>query len=145
MKTIIMVGTAGSGKSLLASKIFDYYTRNGALIGTPTNFVSIAMLASSVKLRLGLPQINILTKMDLIEDKIKDVLKWSTNMATLEEAIAKQVDGESYTLAINLLRSLNIGGFSQGLIPVSNTTGNGMANLQAALSRILNRGEEVED
>jgi len=252
MKTIIMVGTAGSGKSLLASKIFDYYTRNGAFVGmlnldpgvenlpytcdvdvrdyvdiesimrqydlgpngsiimandlaaskidelqqevdnvnpdylivdtpgqielfayrasgpffvqnlaaeqkvglflhdgalitTPTNFVSIAMLASSVKLRLGLPQINILTKVDLIEDKIKDVLKWSTNMASLEEAIAKQVDGESYTLAINLLRSLNIGGFSQGLIPVSNATGNGMANLQAALSRILNRGEEVED
>jgi len=103
------------------------------------------MLASSVKLRLGLPQINILTKMDLIEDKIKDILKWSTNMASLEEAIAKQVDGESYTLAINLLRSLNIGGFSQGLIPVSNATGNGMTNLQAALSRILNRGEEVED
>ena len=252
MKTIIMVGTAGSGKSLLASKIFDYYTRNGAFVGmlnldpgvenlpytcdvdvrdyvdiesimrqydlgpngsiimandlaaskidelqqevdnvnpdylivdtpgqielfayrasgpffvqnlaaeqkvglflhdgalitTPTNFVSIAMLASSVKLRLGLPQINILTKMDLIEDKIKDILKWSTNMASLEEAIAKQVDGESYTLAVNLLRSLNIGGFSQGLIPVSNATGNGMANLQAALSRILNRGEEVED
>src|SRR5713226_9883116 len=33
MKTIIMVGTAGSGKSLLASKIFDYYTRNGAFVG----------------------------------------------------------------------------------------------------------------
>ena len=181
MKTIIMVGTAGSGKSLLASKIFDYYTRNGAFVGmlnldpgvenlpytcdvdvrdyvdiesimrqydlgpngsiimandlaaskidelqqevdnvnpdylivdtpgqielfayrasgpffvqnlaaeqkvglflhdgalitTPTNFVSIAMLASSVKLRLGLPQINILTKVDLIEEDRKSVV-----------------------------------------------------------------------
>ncbi len=252
MKTIFMVGTAGSGKSLLASKIFDYYTRNGAFVGmlnldpavenlpytcdvdvrdyvdivsimrqydlgpngsiimandlvaskieelqrevdnvnpdylivdtpgqielfafrasgsffaqnleaeqkvalflhdgalltTPTNFVSIALLATSVKLRLGLSQINILTKTDLIEDKIKDILKWSTNMASLEDAIAKQADGESYTLAINLLRSLNVGGFAQGLIPVSNATGEGMTNLQAALSRILNLGEEVED
>src|SRR5947209_9507174 len=33
MKTIFMVGTAGSGKSLLASHIFDYYTRNGAFVG----------------------------------------------------------------------------------------------------------------
>ncbi len=252
MKTIFMVGTAGSGKSLLASKIFDYYTQNGAFVGmlnldpavenlpytcdvdvrdhvdivsimrqydlgpngsiimandliatkidelqrevdnvnpdylivdtpgqielfayrasgtffaqnltadqkitlflhdgvlitTPTNFVSIALLASSVKLRLGLSQINILTKMDLIEDKIKDILKWSTNMTSLEEAISNQVDGESYTLVMNLLRGLNVAGFAQGLIPVSNATGDGMHNLQSALSRVLNLGEEVED
>src|SRR6266849_2397243 len=238
MKIIFMVGTAGSGKSLLASRIFDYYTRNGAFVGmlnldpavenlpytcdvdvrdyvdivsimrqydlgpngsiimatdlvasrideiqrevdnvnpdylivdtpgqielfayrasgpffaqnlaaeqkvmlflhdgvlitTPTNFVSIALLASSVKLRLGLSQIN--------------VLKWSTNMASLEDAIANQADGESYTLVMNLLRSLNVGGFAQGLIPVSNATGEGMSNLQAVLSRVLNLGEEVED
>jgi len=40
---------------------------------------------------------------------------------------------------------LNLGGFAQGLIPVSNVTGEGLVNLEAALSRILNLGEEVED
>ena len=252
MKAIFLVGTAGSGKSLLASKILDYYSRNGAFVGmlnldpgvenlpytcdidvrdyvdivgimkqydlgpngsmimandliaskidalqkeidnvnpdylivdtpgqielfayrasgpfliqnlnieekasiflhdgslitSPTNFVSIALLATSVKLRLGLSQINILTKTDLIEDKIKDILRWSTNMASLEEALAKDTDGENYALATNILRSLNLGGFAQGIIPISNATGEGMANLQAALSRILNLGEEVED
>ncbi len=252
MKVIFVVGTAGSGKSLLASKVFDYYTRNGHFVGmlnldpgvenlpytcdvdvrdyvdivsimkqydlgpngsmimandliaskidelqrevddvnpdylivdtpgqielfayrasgpffiqnlnaeqktsvflhdgslitTATNFVSIALLATSVRLRLGLPQVNAVTKIDLIADKIKDILKWSTNMASLEEALAKESDGENYTLATNLLRSLNLGGFAQGLIPISNATGEGMINLQAALSRILNMGEEMED
>lgn len=252
MKAIFLVGTAGSGKSLLASKILDYYSRNGAFVGmlnldpgvenlpytcdidvrdyvdivqimkqydlgpngsmimandllaskiddlqheidnvnpdyliidtpgqielfayrtsgpflvqnlnveekvsiflhdgslmtSPSNFVSIALLATSVKLRLGISQINVLTKTDLIEDKIKDILKWSTNMASLEDALAKSADGENYTLAINILRSLNLGGFAQGMIPISNATGEGMANLQAALSRVLNLGEEVED
>ncbi len=252
MKAIFLVGTAGSGKSLLASKILDYYSRNGAFVGmmnldpgvenlpytcdidvrdyidivqimkqydlgpngsmimandllaskiddlqseidnvnpdylivdtpgqielfayrasgpfliqnlnveekvsiflhdgslmtSPSNFVSIALLATSVKLRLGISQINVLTKTDLIEDKIKDILKWSTNMASLEDALAKNSDGENYTLAINILRSLNMGGFAQGTIPISNATGDGMANLQAALSRVLNLGEEVED
>lgn len=252
MKTIFIVGTAGSGKSLLASKILEYYTSNGAFVGilnldpavenlpytcdvdardyvdivsimrqydlgpngsiimandllaskideiqreidnvnpdyllvdtpgqielfayrasgpffvqnldaeqkvamflhdgslltTSTNFVSIALLATSVKLRLNLPQVNVLTKIDLIEEKIKDILKWSTNMATLEEDLAKKADGESYILASNLLRSLNLGGFAQGLIPISNATGDGMINLQAALSRVLNLGEEIED
>ena len=252
MKAIFLVGTAGAGKSLLASKILDYYSRNGAFVGmlnldpgvenlpytcdidvrdyvdivqimkqydlgpngsmimandllaskiddlqheidnvnpdylivdtpgqielfayrasgpfliqnlnvgekvsiflhdgslmtSPSNFVSIALLATSVKLRLGISQINVLTKTDLIEDKIKDILKWSTNMASLEDALAKDSDGENYTLAINILRSLNLGGFAQGTIPISNATGDGMVNLQAALSRVLNLGEEVED
>jgi len=30
MKTIFVSGTAGSGKSLLTSKLYDYYTKNGA-------------------------------------------------------------------------------------------------------------------
>ena len=30
MKTIFVSGTAGSGKSLLTSKLQDYYARNGA-------------------------------------------------------------------------------------------------------------------
>jgi len=252
MKAIFLVGTAGAGKSLLASKILDYYSRNGAFVGmlnldpgvenlpytcdidvrdyvdivqimkqydlgpngsmimandllaskiddlqneidnvnpdylivdtpgqielfayrasgpfliqnlnvgekvsiflhdgslmtSPSNFVSIALLATSVKLRLGISQINVLTKTDLIEDKIKDILKWSTNMASLEDALAKHSDGENYTLAINILRGLNLGGFAQGTIPISNATGDGMVNLQAALSRVLNLGEEVED
>ncbi|MEO9276745.1 MAG: ATP/GTP-binding protein [Nitrososphaera sp.] len=252
MKAIFLVGTAGSGKSLLASKIYDYYTRNGAFVGmlnldpgvenlpytcdidvrdyvdiatimrqydlgpngsiimandliaskiddlqheidnvnpdyliidtpgqielfayrasgpfviqnlnmeqkvsvflhdgvlvtTPTNFVSIALLATSVKLRLGTSQINVLTKTDLIEDKIKTILKWSTNMASLEDAIAKESDGENYTLVANLLRGMSLGGFAQGLIPISSSTGEGMINLQSSLSRVLNLGEEVED
>ncbi len=121
------------------------FLHDGSLMTSPSNFVSIALLATSVKLRLGISQINVLTKTDLIEDKIKDILKWSTNMASLEDALAKDSDGENYTLAVNILRSLNLGGFAQGTIPISNATGEGMVNLQAALSRVLNLGEEVED
>jgi GTPase SAR1 family protein len=121
------------------------FLHDGSLVTTPTNFVSMALLASSIKLRLNLPFVNVLTKIDLIEDRIRDILKWSSNLSSLEEAIAKQSDGESYTLVMNILRSLNVGGFSQGLIPISNATTEGMINLEAALSRIFNLGEEVEE
>ncbi|HSB50061.1 MAG TPA: GTPase, partial [Nitrosopumilaceae archaeon] len=53
--------------------------------------------------------------------------------------------GEAYTLTTNILRGLNLSGFAQGLIPISNATGEGMVNLESALSRIINLGEEVED
>ena len=56
-----------------------------------------------------------------------------------------QRDGDTYSITTNILRGLNLSGFGQGLIPVSNTTGEGMINLQSALSRTINLGEEVED
>ena len=86
-----------------------------------------------------------LTKRDLITDRLNEIIRWSTNLATLENAIAKEADGETYSLTTNILRGLNLSGFAQGLIPVSNVTGEGMVNLESALSRTINFGEEVED
>jgi hypothetical protein len=94
---------------------------------------------------MGLPTINVLTKTDLIANKISEILRWTTNIKTLETALSAEADGETYVLVTNLLRSLNLGGFAQGLIPISNATGEGMTNLESALSRILNLGEEIED
>lgn len=118
---------------------------DGALITSPVNFVSIALLATSIKLRLNLPTINVLTKTDLIGKKLKDIIRWSSDLKSLEEAISKDADGETYTLTTTILRSLNLGGFAQGLIPISNVSGEGMVNLQSALSRTINLGDEVED
>jgi GTPase SAR1 family protein len=118
---------------------------DGVLVATAINFVSMALLATSIRLRLGLPAINVLTKTDLIVDKISEILRWTTNIKTLEAAISAESDGEGYVLTTNLLRSLNLSGFAQGLIPISNASGEGLTNLEAALSRILNLGEEIED
>jgi len=117
---------------------------DGALITSPVNFVSIALLATSIRLRLNLPTINVLTKTDLIGIKLKNILQWTTSLSTLENAISNEADGETYTLSTNILRGLNLGGFAQGLLPISNVTGEGLVNLESALSRILNLGEEVE-
>ena len=131
------IGTVGEKTSVF---LFD-----GALITTPTNFVSISLLATSIKLRLNLPAINIITKTDIIKDKIKDILDWSTNLASLEEAITDSANGEIYTLTMNILRGLDTNGFGQEMIPVSNVTEEGLVELETVLSRILNLGEEIED
>ena len=123
------------------TNIFLY---DGTMIASPSNFISISLLATSIKLRLGLPTINVMTKTDLIPDKIDQVLKWSSDPISLEEEL-KTLEGETYSLATDILRTLNIGEFVGDLIPISNLTGEGMVNLQATLSRIINLGEEVED
>jgi GTPase SAR1 family protein len=124
------------------SALFLY---DGVLVTTAVNFVSMALLATSIRLRMGIPTINVLTKTDLIAGKISEILRWTTNLKSLENAISAETDGETYVLVTNILRSLNLSGFAQGLIPVSNATGEGMVNLEGSLSRILNQGEEIED
>ena len=132
-------------ENLTSEEKTSIFLFDGALITSPVNFVSIALLATSIRLRLNLPSMNVLTKTDIIGDKLKEILQWTTNLNTLENAIAKEVDGDTYSLTTNILRGLNLSGFAQGLIPISNTTGDGFINLEGALSRILNLGEEVED
>ncbi len=131
--------------NLSSDEKMSIFLFDGGLITSPVNFVSIALLATSIRLRLGLPTVNVLTKVDLITKEIKKILQWSTNLDSLEDAIAAESDGETYTLTTNILRGLNLGGFAQGLVPISNVSGDGFVTLEGALSRILNRGEEVED
>ena len=138
-----------SGRFIIENITSDEKTNvflfDGALVTTPMNFVSIALLSASTRLRLGLPTINVITKTDLMGEKLDDILAWSSDMKRLEDDIAKESDGESYALATSILRGLDADGFAQDLVPVSNVTGDGLPNLEGALSRILNLGEEVED
>jgi hypothetical protein len=131
-------------QNINADEKINIFLYDGTMIASPTNFISISLLATSIKLRLGLPTINVMTKTDLIPDKIDQVLKWSSDPISLEEEL-KTLGGETYSLATDILRTLNIGEFAGDLIPTSNLTGEGMVNLQATLSRIINLGEEVED
>lgn len=118
---------------------------DGTLVSSPANFVSIALLSTSIRLRLKAPQVNVLSKTDLMQEKVKTVLSWSSNIALLEQAIAGEKDSETYLLSMELLKTAVKGGVSLGLLAVSSESMDGMINLAAALGRIFKMGEEIED
>lgn len=118
---------------------------DGTLVSSPSNFVSIALLATSMRLRLKLPQINVLSKTDLVQDMVKTVLSWSSNTVLLEQAISNEKDSETYLLSMGLLKSAMRGGLSPGLLAVSSESMHGMVNLAASLGRIFKMGEEIEE
>jgi len=132
-------------QNINAEEKVNMFLYDATMITSPSNFISVHLLATSIKLRLGLPTINVMTKTDLIPDKIDQILKWSSDPASLEESIRKDSDGETYSLTTDILRSLNLGELTEKLIPISNATEEGMVNLESALSRVINLGEEVED
>jgi GPN-loop GTPase len=118
------------------------FTFDGMLVSSPINFVSISLLATSVKLRLKTAQINVLTKRDLIIDRLTDMLDWASPGAALEHALNSEKDAEYSLMSKELARVMSKSGFGQSMIAISSVTMNGIMNLTAALSRTLNLGED---
>jgi len=112
------------------------------LANDPSNFISLCLLSSSVRLRFGTPFIPVLSKVDLAPEEATKVQAWSRRPAALEEELANTLRGEEYLLYSKLVRSLVAGGFVSGLVPVSSATKEGLLDLSAHISNIFKGGEE---
>jgi len=94
-----------------ADEKINLFLHDGTMVTSPSNFISVALLAASIKLRLGLPTVNLLTKTDLIADKLDQILNWSSNPMQLEESIGKdnlmKHEKEITIYALEKLRKIN--------------------------------------
>jgi GTPase SAR1 family protein len=129
------------GNFLADSKV-NIFVFDGTLVSSAINYVSISLLASSVMLRLKTSQINVLSKSDLIIDKLPQILEWSSSSKRLEDSLNEDKEAEYSLLSKELLRALTSGDFLQDLIAVSSLTMSGMINLVAAIARIVSQGED---
>jgi GTPase SAR1 family protein len=128
----------------------NIFTLDGTLISSPINYVAIGLLAASVRMRLNIPQIDLMTKKDLVAQKIPDINKWSSSRVKLEEAIESVSENEHASsdhkiLSRDILRALYRHGVISAPILYSNITMDGIVNLTGALSRILSLGEQEYD
>ena len=110
---------------------------DSTLISKPENFVSIALLASSIKLQLKIPQICVLSKQDLINDE--NLLKWAEDPTEIFNNLPK--NGEMYDLTSRIASNLLESDLFDELIPVSSMNNQGIVEITALLSRILTRGD----
>jgi hypothetical protein len=123
----------------------NIFTFDGILAtSTPMNFISIALMATSVRLRLNISQIDVMTKRDLVIDKLQDIIRWSSK-SFLEDSLQNEKNIEYSILSKDLLHALFKNKLMQNPILVSSLTMSGMVNLTATLSRVLNLGEEKGD
>jgi GPN-loop GTPase len=125
------------GKSVLF--LFD-----STLVATASNFVSIALLGASIRLRLKVPQIPVLSRKDLLGPNLRKVLAWASDAQKLNDALQEE-SAQSYELDSHVLRDLARAGLAYELYPVSATTREGLLDLSAVITRQLNQGEENEE
>jgi len=115
------------------------------LAGTPSNFLSLALLSASVGLRLNVPKITVLTKRDIAKERVKQIAEWSKDTRVFEDALAGTKNGEQYSLYSELFRSIRKLSFGADLYPVSSVTREGMIALIGEMTRISRGGEEFTD
>ncbi|MGQ9780969.1 MAG: ATP/GTP-binding protein [Nitrososphaeria archaeon] len=111
---------------------------------SPFNFLSTALLYNSLRLRLSLPQIPVLTKIDLSKILTKKIMNWCTNLKLLEQELAKEKDSERYLIGYEIFKAFSRLSLLPTPLPVSSVTWDGMLNLGSAISNILRGGEEYE-
>lgn len=115
-----------------------------ALANTPSNFLSILLLYTSVAIRMKIPSIPVLTKQDIHRDQVMKIMRWCSNPSLFEESLVGY-NGEQYALYSELFRTTRKLSHGINPYPVSSLTGEGMVSLIGQITRISSGGEEMLD
>jgi GTPase SAR1 family protein len=108
----------------------------------PLNYVSNMFLSAAVYNRFFVPQIHLLSKVDLLPKKeVEKIADWSANPRDLESAI-ETLEGSKRLFSRNMMRAIGQLGIKFLLVPVSAKTNEGLNNVNTILERILVGGEK---
>lgn len=109
----------------------------------PNGFISTLLLAASVQFRFrNIPQINILSKMDLLdEDQIDMIINWSQDFQALEESTSEREKGLVRELSMALSDVFVQMGSTAELIPITTKEESGIDLLFGYLQRIFDSDE----
>lgn len=120
------------------------YLIDHILAKNPSGFISQLLLSLTTQFRLGIPQINILSKVDLLSDIEKEeVLSWSKDTYTLEQAVMNQNKSVYREMSENIFRVIESFMQNSLLIPTSKEDFIGMDDIYTHLQFIFEGGEDA--
>ena len=96
------------------------YLIDHVLAKNPSAFVSHLLLSLSTHFRMGIPQLNLLSKSDLLTEEERDqVVEWSKDAESLQNALMQQQQSLYNQINENILRLLSDFPLYDSVIPVS--------------------------
>ncbi len=135
----IIIEQLGKDKSMLAFLI------DPALATTPANLISQLMLSATTQFRLGLPTINILTKIDIVEKETLEIIKErGKNPERLENDLMFYSPSLYNKMSEGIMKVIREMEAHTALIPISSETWEGMEDLYASIQDIFFGGEDLE-
>ena len=120
------------------------YLLDPLLAKEPSGFISQLLLSVSTHFRLGVPQINVLSKADLLtREQVERIEKWSKDSSTLYEDIQKEEATIYRELSENLFKLLDeFRGYTH-FITTSSETLLGMEDLYTIIQMEFEGGEDL--
>lgn len=99
------------------------YVVDPYVLDKPTSIASVLSLSSAITLKLTMPLITVLNKIDLLSDK--RFLRTISDMDLLSKELKGQGEGAITDLALGLIEAVKFSAFPQRIIGVSAKTGEG--------------------
>jgi len=125
----------------LGKKSVMVYLFDPIVSKTPNGFLSLLFMSSSAVLKLNLPQIQVLSKADLLDEvELKKIINWSSNPETLY----KDIGYERKTMSLELFHMLKDLGLFRPLIAASSTQGFGMDDIYDGIQEVFYGGDDLE-
>ncbi len=127
-----------------ADPALSLYLLDSNIARTPAGYLSSMLLGLSIHIRFVLPQLNILSKPDiLIEEQIEEIVSWSDDSYLLEGVLEEFSDGLVREYSTAILQMLNDIGNESHVIPVSARSMSGMESLYGEMQRIFLGGDNL--
>ncbi|MBD3159655.1 MAG: GTPase [Candidatus Lokiarchaeota archaeon] len=119
------------------------YLLDSNIARTPKGYLSSILLGVSINIRFGLPQLNVLSKPDILtKEEVDRIVEWSSNQFVLEEAVDATTQGLVRQYSRSILRLLDDTQRGATVIPVSGKMMTGMEHLYGEMQRIFAGGED---
>ena len=136
-----MVGVLSSGKR---NNTTLAYLLDANICRKPENLISLQLLGMSMQFRFIKPQLNVLTKVDLLSKvELSQILDWMKEETQLMDSINKHLKGPIRELALKVNSTLHEFEVFTEAIPVSTKTEDGLDVLYGILQRIFAGGEDL--
>ncbi len=138
-----------SGPLMVSSLIgenpaLSMYLLDSNIARLPSGYLSSMLLGMSINIRFGLPQLNILSKADILsEEELFEIIEWSTEPYRLEEALNSSSTGLIREFSASILRMLDDMGGGPNVIPVSGKQVTGFETLYGEFQRIFLGGDNL--
>jgi GTPase SAR1 family protein len=136
------------GGRFLARELTDedsavIYLMDAPFARSPLNFISNIFMAAAIYSRIGHPQVYVLSKSDLVsEQDIDQMISWATEPEAFELSFSSLDEVNISTVTRDLSRAVFATGLLSEPVPISAKERAGLVELNAAITRILTRGEE---
>ena len=135
---LMVSGLRGDDPSL------SLYLLDSNIARTPIGYLSSMLLGLSINIRFGLPQLNILSKTDiLMEDEIDEIVEWGSEIHLLEEALDQSSEGLVREYSKSILEMLGNIGSTSVTVPVSSKDMTGFDLLYGEIQRIFSGGDNL--